>query len=269
VAWADFGRSNELFGLALERALRRLSVVEFEAQRDALAKKFNIRLRALDALRRKYEAAAEKATKQAEAGAKKGEGRKAREAGRDGARDAHEEVDEMVSRVNGEYCIVNEGGKALVYQRGENLVLKRRVFYKLSTNDFKTFHMNDRIEVGVDAEGNPKMRSVGSVWLSHPDRRQFIKGVTFDPSNQTAPGVLNLWEGFGVEPVPGDWSLLQDHIEKVICSGNQEHCDYLLNWLARMVQFPAQQGEVAVVLKGEEGCGKGNCSPAAARMSDG
>ncbi len=126
--------------------------------------------------------------------------------------------------------------------------------------------MNQRIEVGLDADGNSKMRSVGSVWLNHADRRQFIKGVTFDPTNQTAPGVLNLWEGFGVKPVPGDWSLLQAHIEKVICSANQEHSDYLLNWLARMVQFPAQQGEVAVVLRGAEGSGKGTLAAAIKTM---
>lgn len=254
--------AENITDLVLERALRRLSVVEFEAQREALAKKFNIRLRALDALRRKYEAAATKATKQAEADAKKGEGRKEREAGRSGAQDAHEDVDQMVSRFNDEYSVVNEDGKALVYQRGEDSVLKRRVFYRLSTSDFKTLHMNRRIEVGHDADGNPKMRSIGSVWLNHTERRQFIKGVIFDPSNQTAPGVLNLWEGFGVKPEPGDWSLMQAHIKDVICGGNAAHNDYLLNWTARLVQFPAQQGEVAVVLRGLEGCGKGTLAGA-------
>jgi hypothetical protein len=42
----------------------------------------------------------------------------------------------------------------------------------------------------------------------------------------------------------------------VICDGNLEHAEYLLNWAARMVQRPDLQGEVAVVVQGEKGAGK-------------
>jgi hypothetical protein len=43
----------------------------------------------------------------------------------------------------------------------------------------------------------------------------------------------------------------------VICHGNREQYEYLIKWLARMVQFPAEQGEVAIVMRGIEGTGKG------------
>ena len=32
--------------------------------------------------------------------------------------------------------------------------------------------------------------------------------------------------------------------------------EYVMSWMARMIQFPGQQGEVAIVLKGIEGLEK-------------
>jgi hypothetical protein len=42
-----------------------------------------------------------------------------------------------------------------------------------------------------------------------------------------------------------------------VCRGNDEHYQYLLHKLAYGVQRPDKQGEVAVVLRGKEGVGKG------------
>ncbi len=89
--------ADNVTDLDLERALRCLSVVEFEAQRETLAKAFNIRPRALDALRRKHEAAAKKVKKQAEANARKDEDQKAKEAKRAGANGNHSEINQMIS----------------------------------------------------------------------------------------------------------------------------------------------------------------------------
>jgi hypothetical protein len=83
------------------------------------------------------------------------------------------------------------------------------------------------------------------LWLSHPDRNQFLGGVTCDPTESEPEGYLNLWKGFSVTPAPGDWSLMRAHILKIVCGGTQEYYDYLLNWAARTVQHPEKQGEVA------------------------
>jgi len=50
---------------------------------------------------------------------------------------------------------------------------------------------------------------------------------------------------------------MRQHIERVICAGNAAHAEYLLNWIARMFQQPNRPGEVAVVLRGLKGSGKG------------
>lgn len=73
----------------------------------------------------------------------------------------------------------------------------------------------------------------------------------------TPPDTLNLWRGFGVEPEPGEWPLICQHLFEVICSGSASDYSWLLGWLARAVQYPELHAEVAVVLRGPKGTGKG------------
>ena len=92
----------------------------------------------------------------------------------------------------------------------------------------------------------------------HPRRREYLGGVTFDPTNHAPGNFLNLWRGWAVAPAPGDRSLMREHILKVICRGDPKRGEYFLNWLALMVQHPEEAGEVALVIRSdEEGTGKG------------
>ena len=43
----------------------------------------------------------------------------------------------------------------------------------------------------------------------------------------------------------------------MVCSGKVEHYSWLVDWLAYCVQHPGKQAEVAVVLRGLKGTGKG------------
>ena len=45
--------------------------------------------------------------------------------------------------------------------------------------------------------------------------------------------------------------------EQNVCSMMEAHSEYLLNWMAYAAQYPGRQGEVAVVMRGKEGVGKG------------
>jgi phage/plasmid-associated DNA primase len=87
--------------------------------------------------------------------------------------------------------------------------------------------------------------------------------VVFDPAGRCSdPEILNLWLGFAVRPHAGSWDLLKSHIRGVICNNDPVVFAYLLDWMADLVQRPAYQGEVAVVLRGQEGCGKGTLAKA-------
>ncbi len=170
-------------------------------------------------------------------------------------------VSAMIAEFNQRYMVVSEAGRVIIYEPTSDPILKRQYYTRITFEDFKKLYLNRRIYIGIE-----KVK-VADIWLASPHRQQFIRGVTFDPSGARPPeGTLNLWQGFAVEPRSGSWELLRVHIRDVICRGNREHYEYLIRWLARMVQFPAEQGEVAIVMRGGEGTGKGTLARAMKRI---
>ena len=57
-------------------------------------------------------------------------------------------------------------------------------------------------------------------------------------------------------PAPGDCSIVTDHILQIVADGDQAKSDFLLNWLADILQNPTRKPGVCVVLRGRQGCGK-------------
>lgn len=172
-------------------------------------------------------------------------------------------AESVMAEFNRRYMVVNEAGKAVIYAPAYDPVLKRQRFDRMAFEDLKRLYLNRRIKVGEDEKGKAVMRCAADHWLTNPDRKQFISGVTFDPSDRPQEkGVLNLWKGFATKSASGDWSLMRAHILNVICKNDHERFEYLMCWMARMLQQPDTQGEVAVVLKGGEGTGKGTLAKA-------
>lgn len=127
------------------------------------------------------------------------------------------------------------------------------------------WYVNQKIVIGEkviqrgDRKGQTEKaeKSKFEVWREHPRRRSY-RTVTFaPPPRQPHKDDYNLWKGLAIEPVPGDCSLFLDHCKTILCSGNEEHYEYLLDLLAFTVQQPGTPSEIAVVLKGELGTGKG------------
>jgi hypothetical protein len=176
---------------------------------------------------------------------------------------ARDRIAVVMAELNDRYMVVNEAGKAIIYEPAHDAALNRRHYERIAFDDFKRLYLNRRIRVPQGDEGKTVMKPIADIWLTHTDRRQFIGGVVFDPSGKhVRPGTLNLWQGFAVKPRRGTWARLQDHILKIICGGNAGHRDWLMGWMARLVQRPAEQGEVAVVMRGIEGTGKGTLAKA-------
>ena len=65
---------------------------------------------------------------------------------------------------------------------------------------------------------------VSKYWFNSENRRYYLgRGVVFEPGGplEIPKDMLNLWRGFGIDPKPGDWSLLRNHIFNVVCSGRK------------------------------------------------
>ena len=131
---------------------------------------------------------------------------------------------------------------------------ERLVFSRAA--DIQLLYGHRHYLVGYTDREKEIWKGLGEAWLSDWRRRTYDR-IELIPDGPCPPDVFNLWRGFGVEPKAGAWDTLKAHLWSVICSGNEEHYRWLLGWLAYCVQNPGKQAEVAVVLRGLKGTGKG------------
>jgi Family of unknown function (DUF5906) len=157
--------------------------------------------------------------------------------------------------MNAAYAVVKIGGKTRIMSLEESPVsdgCKVPVFSTIQ--DFTSFHFK-RKKIRLDAKGSPHEIGIGKWWVEHKDRRQY-DGVVYAPGGATA-NMFNLWSGFACEAKEGACDLYLTHLKENVCGGDDGYCEYLLNWMAYAVQNPGKPGEVAVVMRGKEGVGKG------------
>jgi len=168
-------------------------------------------------------------------------------------------ADPRLADMNQKFAVIeNIGGKCRVVEEQQDTINghPRSRLTMQGFADFRNRFMHQRIEIGADNQGNPRFMSQGDWWLKHPRRKQFSR-LIFDPSKEEIPGTYNLWKGFAYDARPGNCTLYLDHLENVLCQGDQDHYSYLLGWMAMLIQRPATPGQVAVVLRGKRGTGKG------------
>jgi hypothetical protein len=91
-------------------------------------------------------------------------------------------------------------------------------------------------------------------WMRHPQRRQF-DNIVFAPGRD-AGRAYNLWQGFTVEPRPGDCSLFLDHLRENVAQSDDALYLWVVGWLADIVQHPGAKCGTALALRGKKGVGK-------------
>ena len=168
--------------------------------------------------------------------------------------------------MNEKHCVLPISGKTRVATWGEDPEFPgHRTIIRFATfSDFRA--LQDKYRHTIQVEGGEKEVPLGSWWIGHPHRRQYDGGMRFMPERDedVVNDALNLWQGFAVSPVkPAGKSgeagckLFLDHGSKIICSGNEDHFDYLIKREAFIVQ-KRTRSEIAVGLRTEgEGTGKG------------
>lgn len=98
------------------------------------------------------------------------------------------------------------------------------------------------------------------VFIGARERETFID-TCFEPDAEKAAlaamrGAFNLWTGFAATPIPGDWSLLREHIRDILCDGNEDHFNFVMTFVASLFQRPGVKIPSALALIGEQGTGK-------------
>ena len=157
--------------------------------------------------------------------------------------------------MNSRHAVIgNIGGKCRVVEEIPDDILGRTRITYSSFEDVRNRYNNQKVQVGIDKEGKPVLVPLGTYWISNPKRQQFDY-IKFMP-NGAPKNIFNLWRGFAFVPKQGSCQLYLDHLLENICGGNVEYYRYLIHWMARAVQQPATQGQVAIVLRGGKGTGK-------------
>jgi hypothetical protein len=170
-------------------------------------------------------------------------------------------AEDVLKALNHRHAIIDNVGNRTVIAGWEPSPLnpERLVVVFQGKDSFLLRYLNRTIKVEYQTKREIRVEKVpvGEWWLTHPDRRQY-RGVTFEPNGRAVIGdCLNLWRGWGVEAKAGDWGLMRRHIEEVIAGGNAEFAEYVIRWHAWSFQNPGRPAEVALVLIGEKGTGKG------------
>jgi len=162
-----------------------------------------------------------------------------------------EAIDPWLRKINERHAVIGDiGGKCRIISETFDDGMRRSVLSYQTFEDFKNRYSNVVVPMGDDKE-----MPLGLWWIRHAQRRQYDR-VVFVPGRDV-PDAFNLWKGFSVEAKPGKCDKFLDHCKRNICSGNEDVYRYLVGWMATAVQYPDQQGHVAVVMKGKKGAGKG------------
>jgi hypothetical protein len=178
------------------------------------------------------------------------------------------DITQLLLDFNKRYYVVSDfGGKCRVVWEEQNPLIKDRkslILCHQSFGDFKNSFIHQLIKVGEkkDADHSPIWKDYGTVWLTHPSRRQYDR-VVFAPNQRFHSGdegkpvtIHNLWTGFAFTPEKGDCSLYLNHLRENVCRGHESDYRYLLSWMAYGVRYPNENGHVCVVVRGKKGVGK-------------
>ena len=179
-------------------------------------------------------------------------------------------VVDCIDEYNRRYALVLSGENVKVARKEQVLGSIQHRYKLYSLDAFRSYFSNDVIMVQNEKGAEKPIRKF-DIWMGSPRRNSF-DGMMMRPdmdSIVTDSGglrFLNTWAGFAVNSVPGDWSLLKEHIRLNLCCGVQEHYEWLMDWMADMFQDPSNPKGCAVVLGGIEGAGKGTLANALAHI---
>ena len=159
------------------------------------------------------------------------------------------------------YIVENFGGSAAVFrdafhpESGAQEIWRPRAFQEAKAHELALLSFDI-------SEDKPHVTQFARMWLESPKARRYAKQeMRFETTDRlvevNGERVLNLFKGWVTMPVAGSWPAIRYLIRDIICSGSADATEYLLNYLAHMVQKPHVLPGTAVILQSEEqGTGK-------------
>lgn len=110
--------------------------------------------------------------------------------------------------------------------------------------------------LGMISGSKQKYLPAAAIWKAHKDRQTYSE-VTFQDIGSEPPGTLNLYQGLNIERNQGDCNELLDFVFNSLCSTKSDSYEFLLNFLAHIIQKPFEKTPLVPVFVGPQGTGKG------------
>lgn len=115
-------------------------------------------------------------------------------------------------------------------------------------------------EVSYEQDDKPQRLKPATLFMYDRDRATYSR-TCFEPDSVKAAsaateGAFNLWTGFAVLPVPGDWSKLRNHVRDVVCNGDEMLFAWFMTHTASVFARPGVKVPSSIAIKGEQGTGK-------------
>lgn len=157
----------------------------------------------------------------------------------------------LIDYMNKEFIFVRETGEIIVIEKNKWFLKKPTQFKELLLKyNFNNPAVKEKVKIA-------------DVWFNHINRRQVLK-IGFDPTNNPEEDIFNIWKGMNISKSFADTfdenecKSLLDHILNVWCKGNETYYNYIMNWLAHLIQKPYIKMGVVICLRStKEGAGKG------------
>ena len=153
---------------------------------------------------------------------------------------------------NENYCLTNYCNKIHIVMRDN----KGFSFVKLET--FNKLYEPIKIGTGYRKDGTPIHTPIFSIVLNSLGINRAEKGVEFVPNGVSVDGKLNSWTGWHLPSTGNPNSEGVTHLLNFIHSLSESRAatDYMIKWVASMLQKPEKKNGTAIILKGCEGTGK-------------
>lgn len=177
------------------------------------------------------------------------------------ARVNEDQSDQIINLINEQLGIVRIDGKSEFLILDEKRWTKGKLFDTHSNSkDAKGWlsRMGIPVTTTVMVDGKAKQIDEFERWFNSPKAISF-EGITYKPNaDKCVDGHLNMWRKSDLEPIKGNkHQHYLDFLKEVIANDNEDDFNYLVNWLAHMVQKPEVLPKAAIVLHGKQGTGKG------------
>ena len=124
----------------------------------------------------------------------------------------------------------------------------------LAVTGFNTLYANK--PVFIETERGERKTTLSAFWLEWKYRSEYDGGIVFAPNQEAPRNKLNLFTGFETQPGGGSWDTMERHLREVVCARDEKHFEWLMSWMADIVQNPGQKPGTAVCLRGKKGTGK-------------